>query len=170
MAFIGSKYLNIPIKRRKMTLLKSTFKLFSRIISIVIFLAIACIILFLVFDRDMAKKYGLEHFYEETLSLEEIEKIKTGEFIDASGTYRENLWGNKIIINGTIESTATHTNYKNITIEFKFYGKTDAIIKKERHIVYDYLPSGSVKKFKMEIANVKNFESLGWDAVKADTY
>ena len=152
-----------------MKILKRLVKILIRLVLFSILIILILVGLFkFVIDHEFAEKYGFSHIYEELMTVEEIERIKPEMFLKTNGTYRENLWGDKIIINGSIENISSDIDLKNATIKIVFYSKTGAIIKTERHVIYDYFPSRTVKKFLLKVPTENNVRKIGWEVVNAE--
>lgn len=109
-------------------------------------------------------------YHENLMTVEEIEKSKPTNFLTADGTYTENLWRDKIKINGKIKNSATVAIYKDAVIRVTFYSKTKTILKSEDYIIYEIFPPHSTKNFELKINNFKNVNSIGWDVISATPY
>jgi hypothetical protein len=91
-------------------------------------------------------------------------------YLTANGTYRSNFWGDKLIISGKILNSATHTNYKDVTIKVTFYSRTKSEIESKSYIIYDFVPYGASKEFELKVAKPKATETCGWEATDATFY
>lgn len=98
------------------------------------------------------------------------EKANPEVFLNATGTYNKNFWGNKFVIEGTVTNSASHTNYKDVVIEVLLYSSTKSVIETKRFVLYDYFPYGQTKTFKLKFDCPKSAVSCGWDAASAIAY
>lgn len=106
--------------------------------------------------------------YEEKVkSVEEIEKEEPTRFLNASGTYRNNFWGNKVIIEGNIQNNATVASYKDIIVEVIFYSKTDSEIEKQNYTIYEYCTPNQSKDFKLKIKKVDGTVKCSLNVISA---
>src|SRR6187402_1859968 len=71
-----------------------------------------------------------EQYEKGKLSVEEIEKKNTGQFLKVSGTKKKNLLG-QTVIKGTIFNNAKMVHYKDIEIKMSFYSKTKTLLEED---------------------------------------
>ena len=109
-------------------------------------------------------------YQEQKMSLEDKELANPTDFLDATGTYRENLLGDKLKVNGTITNSATVATYKDAVVRVTYYSKSKTNLGSEDYTIWDIFPSHSTKKFNLKIKNYSNISSIGWDVVKASSY
>ena len=107
---------------------------------------------------------------EKVMTVEEIEKSDPVRFLNASGTWDVNFWGNKYTINGTVTNNATVANYKDVVIDVIFYTKTKSVITTKQYVLYEYVPAHSNVKFEWKLERPDGTESLGWDVASASAY
>ena len=111
---------------------------------------------------------GNTNSYEQNvMTVEEQEKDNPRRFLSANGTYRDNLLGNKTVLNGTITNTAAKATFKDVVIEVKFYSSTETLISSENYVIYDFFPPGSTKNFNMRIKHPGGTEKVNFDVVRA---
>lgn len=111
---------------------------------------------------------GTTNNYEEKVkSVEEQEKEEPTRFVKVSGTYRNNFFGNKVIIEGDIQNHATVASYKDIVVEVIFYSKTETELGRQNYIIYEYCSPNQSKDFKLKIAKVDGTEKCGLNVVSA---
>lgn len=104
--------------------------------------------------------------YEQTkLSLEDQEKGNPINFLSTDGTYHETLFGDKMVLNGTISNNATIATYKDVVLQVHFYSKTKTEIGSENYVVYDYFPPKQIKNFKSKIKAPIGTNSISWNIV-----
>jgi len=87
--------------------------------------------------------------------------------LDAGGKYSVGLFGAKATINGFIRNSSTRTNYRDATIEIKFYDKNDSYIGSDFKTINEFFPPGSSKDFQLKVDLVKGTKTLGWDVNNA---
>ena len=109
-------------------------------------------------------------YQEKVMTVEEIEKADPTRFLDASGSWSENFWGNKYTINGTVTNSATVANYKDVVINVTFYTKTKTEISTKQYVLDEFVPAHSTKKFEWKLERPNGAEGLGWDVVSAVAY
>ena len=109
-------------------------------------------------------------YQEQKISIEEKEQAYPTNFLDATGTYRENLLGDKLKINGTITNSATVATYKDAIVRVTYYSKSKTNLGSEDYTIWDVFPPHSTKKFKLKIKNYSNVNSIGWDVIDASSY
>lgn len=113
---------------------------------------------------------GYQTYQEKVMSVAETEEMYPTRFLDASGTYRENLLGDRLKVNGTIKSSATVARYKDVTVRVTYYSKTKTNLGSEDYTIYEVLNPGRSTPFKLKIKNYRNVNSIGWDVVDAEVY
>jgi len=106
-------------------------------------------------------------YQEEKMSIEEKEQAYPTDFLEADGTYRENIWGDKLKVNGTIENSATVATYKDATVRITYFSKTGTDLGSEDYIIWDIFTPHSTKKFTLKIKNYSNVNSIGWEVIDA---
>lgn len=104
---------------------------------------------------------------ESFMTQEEKEKAYPDQFLDASGTYRENFWGGKQKITCKIINNATYTSYRNIVIEVYYYSSNDKLIYTNNYIVYKTIYPNSSKTEYLKVENYYDVESISWEVVGA---
>ena len=95
------------------------------------------------------------------------EQFKPTEYLSASGTYRQNFWGDKLKINCEITNKATMATYKDAVIRITYYSKTNSIIGQDDQTVYEIFPANSTKTVQLKINNYKDVSEIGWDVISA---
>jgi hypothetical protein len=113
---------------------------------------------------------GSESYQEKVMTVEEIEQSQPTNFLEAAGTYNENIWGDKIIVHGEITNSATVATYKDAIVRVIYYSKTKTILGSDDYTIYEIFPPNSIKKFELKINNYKNVNSIGWDVIDAKIY
>lgn len=91
-------------------------------------------------------------------------------FLNTGGTYKQNFWGNKEEISGTITNKATHTNYKDVRIKVQFLSQTKTVISSQDYIIYQYVPYGSTQTFSLNLPKPPATESVSLGVVSATYY
>lgn len=121
-------------------------------------------------NNSSSASYGNQSYEQKIMSVTETEEMYPTRFLDASGTYRENLLGDKLKVNGTITSSATVARYKDATVRVTYYSKTKTNLGSEDYTIYEVLNPGRTTPFRLKIKNYRNVNSIGWDVVDADVY
>jgi hypothetical protein len=106
--------------------------------------------------------------YEETkMSLEDKERINPVDFLEADGTYRQNLI-DEWVIEGTVTNSATIATYKDVVLKIVYYSKTKTEIGSEEKTIFEYFKPNESKKFKIKTSGFEGTESVGLDVVSAE--
>lgn len=106
-------------------------------------------------------------YYEQKLSIEEIEDSDPLRFLSSDGTYTESFWGTELIINGQVNNTATVSDYKDVTIRVTFYSKTNSVIATSEFVLYEIFQPNTSTPFKHKIKNNKDISTIGWEIISA---
>ncbi|MES2131627.1 MAG: DUF4339 domain-containing protein [Bacteroidota bacterium] len=128
------------------------------------------VVLFIAANPKIGSSIGntsVESYQEKVMTVEEIEKADPAKFLNASGTYNETFFGDKVKVHGKIENMATVASYKDVVVEIVFYSATDTELKREQYVIYDFFPAHQSKPFELKIAKPKACKKLGWEAVSA---
>ncbi|CAM3545510.1 DUF4339 domain-containing protein [Flavobacterium gelidilacus] len=122
----------------------------------------------LIFKALNSSNSSSEYSYEESvMTIEEIEAQSPLNYLNASGTYKENFYGDNIKINGTISNSATMTTYKDVTVKVFYYSKTKTLLNTAEYMLYEFYPPNTTSEFKLKVENYNNVASLGWEVVNA---
>lgn len=129
------------------------------------------IILLLSSCNSESSTYSNSHdngqtYEENKMSLAEKEKRNPLEFLESNGTYRQNLIG-KWVVEGKIRNKATTASFKDVTIQFNFFSKTNTLLGSEKKTVYEYVNSGRSSSFKFKLNGYRNTSKVGWEIVDA---
>jgi hypothetical protein len=108
-----------------------------------------------------------ETYEQKVLTVEEMEMATPVNFLNASGNYNENFWGNKIKVHGVIKNTATVATYKDAVVRVTYYTKTNTEIATADYTIYDVFPPHSEVNFELKIDNYENVSTIGWDVIDA---
>ncbi len=144
-----------------------------RIGKAIVFLLITAGILFSIFIYNMQNRGGYAShaaYSENKISVGDYERMHPAEFLDATGTYNETLFGNKIKVHASVTNRATVANFKDIVIEVSYYSATKTLINTERFVLYEYVPAHSQKDFEWKIKPPGGTNTISWDAVDAKPY
>lgn len=106
-------------------------------------------------------------YIEKVMTVEEIERSRPLDFLNASGTYRTNFWNSKFVMQVTVENKATVAQYKDVVIEINQYSATKSVVHTQLHTFYEYFPPHSVKNYELKIEKHKDANSLGWEVSSA---
>ncbi len=135
-------------------------------------LAIAAIGTYLYSSKNYsASSTSSNQSYEQkVISVEEQEQTNPARFLNATGTYREAVFGKKIKIEGTVTNNATVAKFKDVKIEVRFYTDTKTFLGSERYILYDYFLRSDTKGFELKIKPPRGATTCGWEAIDATPY
>jgi hypothetical protein len=111
-----------------------------------------------------------DSYQEQVQSIEEIEAASPLQFLDASGTYTENLLGTKFKVKCEITNSATVVSYKDVVVKVTYYTKTNTVIGSEEHTLYEVFKPNSTKTIDLKVTNYSNVATIGWDVVYAKVY
>lgn len=111
--------------------------------------------------------YGGESYHEKIMTVEEIEKSRPSQFLNVVGTYRKNIWGDKIIIEGRVTNNATVASYKDVEVHVVYYSQTETELSSENYVIYDYFTPRSTKTFKLKVNRVRACEKVSLKVVGA---
>lgn len=109
-------------------------------------------------------------YYQQKMSIEEMERANPTQFLDATGHYRENFWGDKINVDCEVINSATVASYKDVVIVVTYYSKTDSKIGTDTHTLYEIFPPNTTTTVELKINNYKDVASISWDVVSAKSY
>lgn len=109
-------------------------------------------------------------YKEQKMTIAETERSQPTRFLNASGTYQENFFGNKLKVNGTISNSATTVTYKDATVRVTYYSKTKTNLGSEDYTIWETFPPNHTKSFKLKVKNYSNVKSIGLDVVRAKVY
>lgn len=110
---------------------------------------------------------GGDTYQEKVMTIEEIERATPTDFLSASGTYKQNFWGNKFKVSVVITNKATVATYKDAVIRITYYSKTKTELGSKEYTIYEIFPPTSTKTIELKIDNYKDVSSLGWDVIQA---
>jgi hypothetical protein len=117
---------------------------------------------------EVKKIIPKEETYEEKVErILKMEQSQPTKFLNATGTYRENLLGDKIKISCTIENNATSASYKDAVVRVTFFSKTKTILGSEDFTVYEVFNPQNSKTVELKVNNYTDVSTLGWDVIKA---
>jgi hypothetical protein len=104
---------------------------------------------------------------ELKMDLKAQEQNIPTDYLTADGTYRENIWGDKLKISCTITNRATLATFKDAIVEVTYYSKTKTELAAKEYTIYEIFPPGSSKTIELKIDNFKDVSSIGWDVISA---
>jgi hypothetical protein len=108
--------------------------------------------------------------FQYVMTVEEQEKADPARFLNATGKYRKNFWGDKVNIDGIIVSTATAANFKDALIRVTFYNDGQSVVTEKDFVIYEYIPVRGSKEFKIKTDWPSGAKSCGWDVINATGY
>jgi len=127
-------------------------------------------------EQDIFENYNIngnsseETYEEKVMKIEEMEYSQPTKFLSADATYRENFWGDKIIVKCSITNKATVATYKDVVVRITYYSKTDTEIKSKEHVIYEVFPPQSTKTVEFKINNYAHVYSLDCEVIGASPY
>jgi len=111
---------------------------------------------------------GFGSSYEaKVMTVEEEERADPVRFLEASGSWNENFWGNKLKVHGIVTSTATVAQYKDIVIQVTYYSETKTVLGTEQYVLYKFVPPHGKTEFDLTLKKPEACKQLGWDVVSA---
>lgn len=138
---------------------------------LIVVIILAVIVGGLAIIDNMNRGSGSGNSYQEqVMTIEEIERSQPTSFLSASGTYKDNFWGDKFKVNCVITNEATVATYKDVVIRITYYSKTETALGSRDHTIYETFPPTSTKTVELKIDNYKDVKSLGWDVISATSY
>ena len=118
-------------------------------------------------QNSTSNSSGAQDYESKKMSVAEIERANPENFLDASGTYNGNFWGDKLKVHGTVTNKATVANYKDVVVRVTFYTATETTLDTKDYVIYDYFPAHSTKNFELNLSKPSACKKIGWDAVTA---
>jgi hypothetical protein len=106
-------------------------------------------------------------YRQKVMTVEEIERSQPTKFLTATGTYRQNFWGDKFKVDCEITNKATVAAFKDAVVEVTYYSKTKTVLGSNKYTIYESFPPHSTKTVKLKIDNYKDVNSIGWDVISA---
>ena len=106
-------------------------------------------------------------YEQNVMTMEEQERNNPIRFLSTSFEYRDNILGNKTVLNGTITNSAAKATFKDVVVEVKFYSGTKSLISTINYTIYDYFPAGMTKGFNLRIKHPDGTEKVGLSIVNA---
>lgn len=122
------------------------------------------------YDDSYSTRTSTETYQEKKASVLEIEQANPAKFLIADGSYNKTLFGKKLRIFGRVTNKATVANFKDITIQVRYYSKTESEIGREQFILYDFVKAHSTKEFEWKIKPPSGTNTVGWDVIDAVPY
>ena len=99
--------------------------------------------------------------------LKQQEQAAPNDYLSADGTYRENIWGDKLKIKCNLHNKATLASFKDIVVRVTFYTKTDTELSAKEYTIYEIVKANSDKEVNMKIDTYKDVAKIGWTVVSA---
>ncbi|WP_339890233.1 DUF4339 domain-containing protein [uncultured Flavobacterium sp.] len=143
---------------------KNIFRKVLKIIAIVLIVYLGAALIINAINENSSNESS---YVESVMTIEQIEAQSPLDYLNASGTYNENFFGDAIKVNGIVTNSATMTTYKDITIRVDYYSKTKTLLNSEEYMLYEFYSPNSTKEFKLKVKNYNNVASLGWEVVNA---
>lgn len=113
--------------------------------------------------RNAEKKAASgETYREKVMTVEEIERSNPKRFLSAKGTYKKNLWGNKIKLDCVVTNKATVVSYKNAVVRVTFYSDAKVEIGKEDVTLPETFLPNSSQTVPVKVKSPKATGSIKW--------
>lgn len=109
-------------------------------------------------------------YKEKVMSVEDIERSSPLDFLEVNGEYNTNFWGNKFVIKGAIQNTATVASYKDVVLRIIYYSKTQSVVTTKDHTLYDIFPAHTLKRFELKVDRYEGTESIRIEIAGAVPY
>lgn len=106
-------------------------------------------------------------YEEKVMTVEEIERADPTRFLDASGTYNENFWGNKLKVLGIVKSNATVAQYKDVIIQVTYYSETKTVLGTDSYVLYKFVPPHGEIAFEWTLNRPNACKTIGWEVTSA---
>jgi hypothetical protein len=137
-------------------------------IIVIIFIVIGCgLALLYSMNNDSGNRSTGNTYQEKVMTVEEIERASPTDFLIASGTFKENFWGNKFKVTVVVTNKATVAKYKDAVIKITYYSKTETVLGSKEYTIYEKFPPTSTKTVELKIEKYKDVSSLGWKVIQA---
>lgn len=127
------------------------------------------LLLFLVaalIDQN-GSRHGSPNYHEQVMTVEETERADPARFLNAEGTYRTNFWGDQMVIEGTINSTATVANFKDVVVRVALLSETDTELERKNYVIYKRVPAHGKTDFTLRVDRPKVAKKVKLDVVGA---
>jgi hypothetical protein len=109
-----------------------------------------------------------EKSYEEkVISVEEEELSQPTKFLNAGGTYNENLLGDKLKVHGEISNSATVASFKDAVVRITYFTKTKTVLEQKDFTIYEIFAPNSTINFELKIDNYRDVNSISWEVISA---
>ncbi len=124
-------------------------------------------IMFTACASNEEKQEARKDKYENSkMSLEEIEKKTSIDFLSVTGTNKKNVIG-QTVVRGKIHNKARIVAYKDIDIKLSFYSKTGALLQEDQELVYETVQPGNSISFKSKYFSPKGTDSIALKVLSA---
>lgn len=115
--------------------------------------------------------YTKEATYEEVeMTLEEKERSEPTKFLNASGTYRKNFWGNKLKIACEITNSAKLVTYKDAVVRVTYYAASGTVLEETDFTIFELFPPGETITNELKVPNYSNVKTITYEVVNAKIY
>lgn len=112
-----------------------------------------------------------EDTYEEVeMTLEEKEKSDPVAFLNASGTYRPTILGDKLKIKCEITNEAKVATFKDAIVRVTFFAASGTKLETKDFTIYEIFLPGETVTRELKVPNYSNVESIGWEVISAKVY
>ena len=116
---------------------------------------------------DSSSDTNPANYFEQKMTIGEIEDADPKRFLSAGGKYNESFWGTELKIRGEITNTATVADYKDVTVQVTYYSKTNSVLTTKNYTLYEVYQPNTVTAFRLDIENYKDVDSIGWEVTSA---
>lgn len=107
-----------------------------------------------------------EVYEDPGMTMEQRERATPAEFIVVNAEYDDELLGTSNIT-GTLQNTASRTNYKDVMITVNYYDEAGNLLGSNNYTVADDLAIGETEGFKVEVQPPDNTENVTWSVTGA---
>jgi hypothetical protein len=139
-------------------------------VGVIGFTAIALVIASMNSNASNSTKTESFDYESKKMSVAEIEQSSPINFLDAYGTYNQNLLGTKLKVHGVIKNSATTIAYKDVVIQVSFYSKTKSLLGTEKHTIYEVVKPNHTVSSEVKVPNYSKVNTIDWDVVSAKVY
>lgn len=108
-----------------------------------------------------------QNYQQQVMSIVETERQNPARFLTVEGTYRTNFWGDKMVVEGTINNVATVANYKDVVVTVYFMSETDTELSRENYVIYKRFPAHGKTPFELRVPRPDACKKVNLDVLRA---
>jgi hypothetical protein len=116
-----------------------------------------------------SSKSSDQNYEESKMSLEDQERNNPLDFLSDEATYRKEIVGKEMVIEGTIHNKATIVTYKDVKFQVRYYSKTDSELGSDNYVILEFFPPNKKTEFRLKFDVPNGTKSLGWKIISAES-